>query len=330
MSTHIPTPTLPPLQSVHIASHAPGPRLIVTGAVHGNEVCGTLAIRRVLAEIEAGSLVIARGAVTFVPICNPLAYQRGQRAGDRNLNRALLPKADPRDYEDQLANWLCPLLATHDGLLDLHSFHSPGAPFVMVGPHNNSGPLEPFAHAAIEEGVARVLGVQRAVDGWLSTYADGVAMRRAQAQADGVQGDLPELHPSYGVGTTEYMRSQGGWALTLECGQHDDPAAPQVAWRAIRNTLAHLGITDETAPMPAAAMQTLHLHAVVDKQHADDHFVRAWQSFDAVQAGTLIGHRASGTPVHAAADGRLVFPNARAAARQEWFYLASASQRLGG
>ena len=323
------TPPLPPLQSIHIASHAPGPRLMVTGAVHGNEVCGTLAIRRVLAEIESGALVIRRGSVTFVPVCNPLAYQRGQRAGDRNLNRALEPKPFPADYEDRLANWLCPLLAAHDGLLDLHSFSGDGPPFVMVGPRDNSGPLEPFNQAATEEALVRVLGVQRAVDGWLGTYASGVAQRAQQAQADGLAaGALPELHPRYGVGTTEYMRSQGGWALTLECGPHADPQSPEVAWRAIHNTLAHFGLTDAPPPPPVARIETLSLHAVVDKQHADDRFARDWRSFDAVQAGTLIGHRASGDPVHAPGDGWLVFPNARAAARQEWFYLARASRRF--
>ncbi len=320
----------PPLQSVHIASHAPGPRLLVTGAVHGNEVCGTLAIRRVLAEIESGALVIRRGSVTFVPVCNPLAFQRGQRAGDRNLNRALEPKPFPADYEDRLANWLCPLLAAHDGLLDLHSFHSGGAPFVMVGPVDNDGRLEPFRHAATEEALVRVLGVPRAVDGWLATYASGVAQRAQQAQTDGLAPEaLPELHPRYGVGTTEYVRSQGGWALTLECGPHTDPQSPEVAWRAIHRTLAHFGLTDAAPPQPAATLEALSLHAVVDKQHADDRFVRDWQSFDTVRAGTLIGHRASGVPVHAADDGWLVFPNARAAARQEWFYLARASQRFG-
>ncbi len=322
-------PPLPPMQSVHFASHAPGPRLLVTGAVHGNETCGTLAIRRVLAELESGALVLRRGSLTLVPVCNPLAFQRGQRAGDRNLNRALLPKPQPQDNEDRLANWLCPLLAAHDGLLDLHSFHTGGAPFVMVGPGDNSGPLEPFSQAATEEALVRVLGVQRAVDGWLSTYADGVAQRAQQAQADGLAPEaLPELHPRYGVGTTEYMRSQGGWALTLECGAHSDPQSPEVAWRAIHRTLAHLGMTDAAPPLPEATIQTLSLHAVVDKQHADDRFVRDWQSFDAVQAGTLIGHRASGAAVHAPGDGWLVFPNPRAAARQEWFYLARASQRF--
>ena len=38
-----------------------------------------------------------------------------------------------------------------------------------------------------------------------------------------------ELDPRYGVGTTEYMRSVGGCALTLECGSHDDPASIEVA-----------------------------------------------------------------------------------------------------
>jgi predicted deacylase len=325
------TTPLPPLQSIHIASHAPGPKLLVTGAVHGNEVCGTHAIRRVLAELESNALVLRRGSVTFVPVCNPLAFQRGQRAGDRNLNRALEPKPDPRDNEDRLANWLCPLLQAHDGLLDLHSFHSPGAPFVMVGPHDNDGPLEPFRHAAVEEGLARVLGVPRAVDGWLGTYAAGVAQRLAQAQADGLAPEaLPELHPRYGVGTTEYMRTQGGWALTLECGAHTDPASIEVAYHAIHRTLAHLGLVDAPPPPPAAHLPCMSLHAVVDKQHADDRFAREWQSFDAVHAGETIGVRASGAAVVAPGDGWIVFPNARAGARQEWFYLARPSTRFGG
>ena len=53
-----------------------------------------------------------------------------------------------------------------------------------------------------------------------------------------------------------------------------------------------------------------------------------WQSFDAVRAGDLIGQRASGADVRAPGDGWLVFPNARALARQEWFYLARASSRF--
>jgi succinylglutamate desuccinylase len=130
------------------------------------------------------------------------------------------------------------------------------------------------------------------------------------------------------VGTTEYMRAQGGWALTLECGQHDDPQAPEVGWQAICNTLAHLGLIDAPAPPPVPAIEALTIHEVVDKQHADDHFARDWRSFDAVRAGTLIGRRASGEALHAPGDGWLLFPNARAEARQEWYYLARANPRF--
>ncbi|HEX6362748.1 MAG TPA: succinylglutamate desuccinylase/aspartoacylase family protein, partial [Albitalea sp.] len=158
------------LQSIRLQAIAPGPRLIVTGAVHGNETCGTLAIRRVLRDLEQGRLALAAGTVTFVPVTNPLAYERGQREGDRNLNRRLVATDTPREYEDHVANWLCPLLAQHDGLLDLHSFHTPGEPFAMVGPENNAGPLEPFGQADAEAALAVRLGVRRVVHGWLSTY----------------------------------------------------------------------------------------------------------------------------------------------------------------
>src|SRR5258706_8321096 len=91
-------------KSVSYKGLEPGPRLIVLGAVHGNETCGTVAIRRVLDDIAAGRLVIVRGAVSFVPVTNPLAYERGQRQGDRNLNRKLAPTTDPREFEDHVAN----------------------------------------------------------------------------------------------------------------------------------------------------------------------------------------------------------------------------------
>lgn len=142
-------------------------------------------------------------------------------------------------------------------LLDLHSFSTPGVPFVFIGPTDNAGAIEPFAHAAREEALALRLGVGRAVDGWLDTYAAGVAHRHELAAR------LPEaaldLDPRYGIGTTEYMRSIGGWAVTLECGQHEEPAAADVAYRAILNTLAHLRLIDAPDPGPAARMETLHL-----------------------------------------------------------------------
>jgi predicted deacylase len=135
---------------------------------------------------------------------------------------------------------LCPLLAQHDVLLDLHSFRAQGEPFAMIGPANNAGELEPVRHAELEQALALRLGPRRIVEGWLSTYAVGVQQRLARTQPT-ARAELLSTDPSYGVGTTEYMRKTGGYAITLECGQHADPAAPGVAYRAIRNTLAHSG-----------------------------------------------------------------------------------------
>jgi predicted deacylase len=309
-------------QSVSFTGLAPGARLIVLGAVHGNETCGTRAIRRVIAEIESGQLAIVAGSVTFVPVTNPLAHARRQRMGDRNLNRNLAPTDTPAEFEDHIANWLCPLLARHDALLDLHSFHTAGQPFVMLGPENNGGTLEPFARAVEETALALSLGVRRFVDGWLDTYAAGVARRLAAGASS------REANVHYGVGTTEYMRAQGGIALTLECGQHDDPAAPEVAWRAIRNALAHLRLTSAPAPAPVTDTEALRLYRVIDRVHAEDTFSRAWSSFDRLHAGDVIGTRHDSTVVEADGDGYIVFPNPNALPGQEWFYLARKSTRV--
>ncbi len=313
-------------KSVTYSGLGQGPRVIIMGATHGNEICGTEAIKRVMAELDSGGLRIAAGSVTFVPIVNPLAYQKNERNGDRNLNRNLFPKEDPQDFEDQVANWLCPLLAQHDVLLDLHSFNAAhGEPFVMVGPPNNHGELEPFQHAEKERALARRLGVRRFVTGWMAAYGGGVKRRS--------RGNAAELETvlRYGVGTTEYMRTTGGYALTLECGQHVDPQAPEVAYRAIMNTLAFLKLIDapEPEPVPFDEMEALQMVVVHDKQDAGDQFIRSWASFDPVIEGEQIGTRADGTPVVAEFSGRILFPDAKANANSEWYYLTRPNPEFG-
>jgi hypothetical protein len=66
---------------------------------------------------------------------------------------------------------------------------------------------------------------------------------------------------------------------------------------------------------------------VVDREHEDDRFVRAWASFDALRAGQTIALRRDGTPVKAERDGRIVFPDPTARPGHEWFYLAEPSRR---
>ena len=197
-------PASTPVIELH-SFHAlrPGPRVLVLGGVHGNETAG--------------------------PVANPVAWAAGRREGDRNLNRDFRPSLSPENAEDRIASRLGPILASHDVLVDLHTFSAPGVPFVFFGPVNNQDELEPFAHAADEERLAQAIGPQRLVYGWLSAYAKGVRRRQNGSIA-------------YGIGTTEYMRAHGGYAVTVECGQHLDPEAPAVARAAIDNTLRLLGL----------------------------------------------------------------------------------------
>ena len=290
------------------AALAPGPSLVVLGAVHGNEVCGAHAIVRAIDDLTHGRLRLLRGRLTLVPVANPLAFAQATREGQRNLNRRFLPQPDPQDYEDRITHQLAPLLAQHEVLLDLHSFHTPGDPFAMVGPRNNSGAREPFARAAEEMALARALGAQQVVEGWLEVYD----------RAAGLRGELPD---DEGIGTNEYLRSQGGYAVTIECGQHEDPEAIDAATRAIHGALAHLELAHVPAP-PRFAGPAARLKDVVLRESPADRLAQDWHSFDAVQAGDVIAHRADGTPVAAPYDGCVLFPHPEAEVGQELFYLA--------
>ena len=286
----------------------PGPALVVLGAVHGNEVSGAHAIVRAMDDLQHGRLLLQRGRLTLVPVANPRAFAQNTREGERNLNRRFVPRPDPQDYEDRVTRQLAPLLAQHDALLDLHSFHTAGEPFAMVGPRDNQGTREPFARAAEEMALARALGAPQVVEGWLEVYD-----RAARARGD-TPGDE-------GIGTNEYMRSQGGYAVTLECGRHDDPQAVEVAERALHGALRRLGLADVPAPAafrgPAARLRDVALRAA-----PADRLARDWHSFDRVQTGELIATRADGTPLLAPHDGWLLFPHPEAEVGQEWFYLA--------
>ncbi len=326
---HIPLAQERPFQAIRFKSPLPGPYILVTAAVHGNETAGTFAIYRLIEQIERGEIKLQGGALTLIPVTNPKAYRLQRRAGDRNLNRRLTPVDQPEQYEDHVANWLCPILAEHDGLLDLHTFQSGDQPFALFGPANNQGPLEPFAQAAIEESIVQRLGCSRFVYGWLDTYAKGIERRAKEVEAGRFDAKNVDIDAMYGVGTTEYMRSKGGWALTLECGQHDDIQGREVAYQAIINTLILTGLIAGDAPAPAKDPQVLGLYNVFDRFHENDTFARPWKSFDSIAQGALIATRADGTAISAEQDCLIVFPNMKSQPGQEWFYLAHKGGRLG-
>jgi hypothetical protein len=189
---------------------------------------------------------------------------------------------------------------------------------VFFGPEDNAGPLEPFRHAQAELAFAAQLGVELVIHGWLGTYEKLIALRNTL--------DLPKLGVTEGFGTTEFMRFTGGYAATLECGRHDDPKGPDVGYRAILSTLAHLGLIDAPKP-PRTARTIIHMDDVIICEREGDRLEGNWTTADPVPKGTVIARRADGTPVQARHDGFIIFPNPTAKPGEGICYLGQASAR---
>jgi len=125
-------------------------------------------------------------------------------------------------------------------LLDLHSFHT-AASLCHAGPQDNSGTLEPFARSAEETAGVR-LGVHRFVDGWLDTYAAGVARRLAAGVGTRSRRALRRR-------TTEYMRAQAASRSPSSAASRRSRRARR-GYRAIHNALAQLRLTSAPVRQP--------------------------------------------------------------------------------
>lgn len=292
------------LDVVEFEGDKPGPRLTVLGAVHGNERCGTEAIRRVITSLRNGDFTLASGTLVMVPVTNPRAYEENVRFIDRNLNRCLHPEyVGDGSYEDQINPVLIPLLEQTDVLLDLHSYASPGGAFIFVSSDRNDRKEKAFATA---------LGVSDFVYGWQDAFGNSNT----------------QLDPHYSTGTTEYARENGAIAITLECGQHLNEDAPAIGERSILLALQHLGMTGDTGVTHSQApLRCVRMKRSFIKLREGD-FTRPLKHFEPVSADEVIARYADGEEIAAPEDGFVVLPVANAGVGQDWFYFGVASNLL--
>ncbi|MCA9042211.1 MAG: succinylglutamate desuccinylase/aspartoacylase family protein [Planctomycetaceae bacterium] len=97
-----------------------GPTLLVTAALHGDEINGTGAIRRLIQDED---LKLVRGAVIFVPVLNLLAFDRHSRylPDRRDLNRSF-PGSSTGSLASRMARMIFDELITRaDYGIDLHT-----------------------------------------------------------------------------------------------------------------------------------------------------------------------------------------------------------------
>lgn len=116
-------------------SGLPGPRLIVLGGIHGNELTGIEVVRALVDGFSTGGLALAAGSITLA-LGNPKAIALGRRATapELDLNRSFTEAkiAHPSAYEEERAAELAPFIADADVLIDVHATNKPSKPFVVA------------------------------------------------------------------------------------------------------------------------------------------------------------------------------------------------------
>jgi predicted deacylase len=119
----------------------PGPVVHVQALTHGNEICGAIALDALLAEVQQGWRPL-RGTLTLA-FANVAAYGRfdatdpyASRFVEEDLNRVWADATldGPRDsIELRRARELRPFIDAAEALLDIHSMGEPCAPLMVCG-----------------------------------------------------------------------------------------------------------------------------------------------------------------------------------------------------
>lgn len=136
-----------------------GPTLMVSAAVHGAEIIGTLGIGKVLRDIDPKKL---RGTLIAVPVANTSAFEFGARTtywDGQNLNRNAKAASPDGSPTAQLAYiYLNELVVRADALIDIHSGTSNSYVWYTIYPGEHGSPevVERSRKMAIAFGLRQV------------------------------------------------------------------------------------------------------------------------------------------------------------------------------
>jgi len=248
------------------AAERAGPHILLQALTHGNEVCGAIALDWLLRT----GFRPARGTLTvcFANVAAYLAFDRADpfasRCVDEDFNRLWTVDVldGPRRSADLTrARELRPLYERVEYLLDLHSMTDRCPPLAMAGRQRKGVALAQALglpeHIVVDEG-----------------HAAGRRLRDYAFFDD--SGDPRN-------------------ALLVECGQHWEAAAPDVARQVTLRFLRHFGMAEpafldaHVEPVPMPAQKVIEVTAVVTIATDDFAFVVPAGGLAVVpKAGTLL------------------------------------------
>lgn len=275
------------IETYHFDSHKKGIHLLIFGAIHGNEKCGSQACFKIMRDLEDNSINLTQGKVTFIPICNPKSYANNIRYTDVDLNRIMFHHIKPKQYEQYVANALIKHIDSCDVLLDLHSMSADSEPCI-------------FMDYPTEENLSliKVIDVPHVLMAWEKVYDD-----KENCQS-----------------TEHYAHKSGKSTFTIECGQHQSDQAPTVAYNSIYNSMVHLGLIQQKLKRIKNKQTYFKFtHVFFKKEGAA--FNQNWHHMQQLKAGVDIGKDLENVYT-ADKDTIILMPAPHAKIGSEWFYLA--------
>jgi predicted deacylase len=260
-------------------SGQPGPHVMVNAVTHGNEICGAITVDRLFrmnVRPTRGRLSLSFANVAAFQQFDPQAPHQS-RFVDEDFNRVWSPATldgERRSVELTRARAMRPIIDTVDLLFDIHSMHDPHGPVMICGP------LDKGIQLARDVGVPQHIVSDRG-------HANGTRMR------------------DYGgFGDAASPKN----ALLVECGQHWERAAADVAWQSTWRFLRTCDVVDreqanaEIDPAPLPAPKLVRVTDAVIANHANFTFAPGARGLSVIaKRGDVIGHDGD-TPVLAPYD----------------------------
>jgi predicted deacylase len=270
-------------------SGRPGPHVLMTGIVHGNELCGAIALDCLLREKVRPRI----GRLTFA-FCNVGAFLRfdpanptASRFVDEDFNRVWSPErleGPQQSAELARARELRPIVDSADYLLDIHSMQHATAALMMCGP------LEKGRRFARDVGVPEIIVSDEG-------HAAGRRMR------------------DYGgFGDPQSPKN----ALLIECGQHWERESADVAKETALRFLETLGVVEpefvakQNLPPKPARQRTIEVTDAVTISGERFTFVDNYLGLEVIpKGGTVIGRDGSRPVVTPYDECVLIMPSRR-------------------
>lgn len=214
-----------------------------------------------------------RGQATFI-IGSPQAVEVGKREFEGNLNRMFrsdpeITEAERDTYEYERSRELMPILAEADALLDIHS--------------STTEQTVPFAICEKQsfEVVAK-LPVEIIVSG------------------------IDALHPT---GTDAFVNQSGGLGICIECGNHNDPNATNIAIEAISKFLSYFNVTNKKSNDSVNKQRFVNAEWIYKNKNRFT-LNKDFQEFEKIRKGSIIGLDGV-EQIEAPYDGVILFPHNR-------------------